>query len=422
MIGTNPKSKVNPLAPYDPLPWQLPALRDKSPIVLLTGSAGGGKSRCAAEKIHAFMLKYPGATGLVLRKAREFVSKSAVPMLWHKVMGGVKSGVDMVKSDSLFRYKNGSMLWWGGMKDDDQREALRSIGQDGALDFVWMEEANRFTSKDFDEILGRMRGKAADWNQILLSTNPDAPRHWINERLIKGKQAHVYYSSAIDNPNNPDTYAQRLALMTGTLYDRLVLGKWVLAEGAIYDNFSLEPGGNVTEEAEYNPDLPVYWGVDDGYSAGAGRGTESYHPRVILLCQFTAQGGVNVFAEYVRCLEQAEATIKNVLDMGYPLPDAAYVDSSAAQLKGRIYDSGVAQTIGATHPVTEGIKNLRRLVCDGNNVRLLKVHPRCVETIGEFQSYHHEDSLVAIGGEPKPAKLDDHCMDALRYICWKLRF
>lgn len=423
MIGTNPTPKIKPLAPYEPLPWQIPALRDKSPIVLLTGSAGGGKSRCAAEKIHAFMLKYPGATGLVLRKAREFVSKSAVPMLWHKVIGGVKSGIEMVKSDSLFRYKNGSMLWWGGMKDDDQREALRSIGQDGALDFVWMEEANRFTNADFDEILGRMRGKAADWNQILLSTNPDAPRHWINDRLIKGKQAHVYYSSAIDNPNNPDTYAQRLALMTGMLHDRLVKGLWVLAEGAIYDNFSLLPDGNVTEEAEYNPDLPVIWGVDDGYAIGNGRGSANYHPRVFLLGQVTGQGGLNIFAEYVMCLEQPEVSIQNVLALGYRTPDMVYVDSSAAQLKNRIHHTaGVGQTMGATHTVTEGIKNVRRLVGDGNGVRLLKIHPRCAETIGEFQSYHVADSLVAVVGEPKPAKVDDHCMDALRYMAHPLRF
>lgn len=388
-------------------------------MVLLTGSAGGGKSRCAGEKIHAFMMKYPGATGLVLRKAREFVNKSAVPMLYHSVMGGIKSRIDMLKSDSLFRYPNGSMLWWGGMKDDDQREAIRSIGQEGGLDFVWMEEASAFTNTDFDELLGRMRGTAAPWRQIILTTNPDAPNHWINTRLIKGRLAHTYYSSAEDNPANPPEYLQTLQLLTGMLKERLVDGRWVLASGAIYDNFSYEY--NVTEEAEYNPDLPVAWWVDDGYAYGNGRGTESYHPRVILLAQYTARGGANIFAEYVKCLEQSEATIKTVLEMGYPKPEIAYIDSSAAQLKGRLWDTGI-QTMGATHEVTEGIKNVRRLLCDGNGERLLQVHPRCLETVLEFQSYHKADSLMAVGGEQKPAKVDDHCMDATRYGCHILRY
>lgn len=152
----------------------------------------------------------------------------------------------------------------------------------------------------------------------------------------------------------------------------------------------------------------------------SGKGTESYHPRVFLLMQFTAQGGINVFAEYYRCLEVEEMSLKNVIDMGYPTPDLAYVDSSAAQLKGRIWALGI-QTIGATHAVTEGIKNLRRLVCDGKGVRLLRIHPRCEELIEEMQSYSTGDNVAAVVGETKPAKVNDHGPDALRYAAWRLR-
>jgi len=164
----------------------------------------------------------------------------------------------------------------------------------------------------------------------------------------------------------------------------------------VYDNFSYAE--NVSEDAEYNPSLPIAWGVDDGYALGAGKGTESYHPRAFLLAQFTPQGGVNVFAEYYKCLEVEEVSLQTVLEMGYPRPDIAYVDSSAAQLKSRIWHLGI-QTIGATHVVTEGIKNVRRLICDGNGVRLLKIHPRCKELINELQSYAYGDSMTSINGE-----------------------
>ena len=187
----------------------------------------------------------------------------------------------------------------------------------------------------------------------------------------------------------------------------------------IYDNFTVED--NVSESAEYNPAWPVVWGVDDGYAMGAGKGTASYHPRVFLLAQFTPQGGLNVFAEYGATLQVEETSLKNVLELGYPLPEMAYVDSSAAQLKARIWQMGV-QTIGATHVVTEGIKNVRRLVCDGNGVRLLKVHPRCKELINEFQSYAYSDSLSSVNGERKPDKVSDHFVDSCRYICTRLRY
>lgn len=425
MIGMNkrqtPPTKIHKLAPYAPLDWQYAPLRDKSLVMLMTGSAGGGKSRCAAEKLHALNMKYPESTGVVVRKTREAASRSCVPMLWNTVMGGDRSGVVFNQSDHIFKYPNGSVIYTGGMKDEGQREAIRSIGGKGAVDWIWVEEASALTLEDYQELLARLRGNAADWVQLILTTNPGAPAHWINQRLIKGGEASVYYSGAKDNPHNPPDYLRILNTLTGTQYQRLVLGRWVQSEGAIYDNFSLEPDGNVTEEAEYNPDLPIAWGVDDGYALGKGKGTDSYHPRVFLLGQFTAQGGLNIFAEYAATLEVEETSLKHVIEMGYPLPEIAYVDSSAAQLKARIWGMGIS-TFGATHVVTEGIKNVRRLICDGNGVRLLKVHPRCKDLISDFQSYEYADSVTAVNGERRPAKVNDHHADAVRYLAHRLRF
>lgn len=407
------------LAPYAPLTWQIAPLRDKSLVVLMTGSAGGGKSRCAAEKGHAFNLKYPGATGLIVRKTREAANISCVPMMWETVMGKERSGVQWRKDNNSFYYPNGSMIFTGGLKDEGQREAIRSIGGKGALDWIWVEEANKITEEDFNELLARLRGKAANWLQIILTTNPDAPAHWINQRLIVGGGAHVYYSGAKDNPHNPPEYVKNLELLTGTQYQRLVKGLWVQAEGVIFDNFTVED--NVGERAEYNPDWPVVWCVDDGYAAGKGKGTESYHPRVFLLAQFTPQGGINVFYEYYRVLELQDISLTNVLALPYPRPDIAYVDSAAAELRGRIWGHGI-QTFGGTHPVTEGIKNLRRLICDGQGQRLLTIHPRCVNLIEEMQSYSTGDNVTAHAGEIVPEKINDHGPSALRYGTWQLRF
>jgi phage terminase large subunit len=418
MIGTNLQPpKINKLAPFAPLPWHHEPWRDKSLTMLLVGGSGSGKSRLAAEKIHAFLLKYPGAVGLAVRKTQSATNQSCVPTLW-SVMGKSKSGIDWNKSDNIFTYPNGSVLYTGGLKDEDQREKLRSIGGEGGVDFIWIEEATALIEEDFNELLARLRHTAAPWRQIVLTTNPDAPGHWINKRLILGREASVYNSVAMNNPYLPASYFDTLETLTGTQYQRLVLNKWVQAEGVIYDSFSYED--TVTDDAEYNPYLPVTWGVDDGYARGKGKGTESYHPRVFLLMQYTAQGGINVFAEYYKCLEVEETSLDNVLKMGYPPPDLAYVDSSAAQLKGRIWALGI-QTIGATHAVTEGIKNLRRLVCDGKQVRLLKIHPRCEELIEEMQSYSTGDNVAAVVGETKPAKINDHGPDALRYAAWRLR-
>lgn len=254
------------------LPWQIPPWKDKSPTLLLTGAAGGGKSRLAAEKVNTYLSKYPGATGLVLRKAREYCNKSVVPFLRHTVIGDL-TNVEHKKSDGLFQYNNGSVLYIGGMKDQGQREAIRSIGQDGALDIAWLEEANAFTIEDYEEVLPRMRGKAAKWSQVILTTNPDDSYHWINTRLIQGGEASVYYSSYRQNPHLPQSYFDIMDKLTGIRRDRLRDGKWVRAEGVVYDEFEpkvhvvdpLNPGGRYLAAVDWgftNPGVIQVWYVD----------------------------------------------------------------------------------------------------------------------------------------------------------------
>jgi phage terminase large subunit len=365
-------------------------------------------------------MKYPGSTGLILRKAYDDVVTKTLPFFEAQILGK-QLGQSVVRTGRKhYRYDNGSLLFWGGMWDVPQREAVKGIGLDAGLDWVFFEEATALDSDDFDVVLSRMRGKAAGWNQIILSTNPDAPGHWINQRLIISKLASVYISFYTDNPANPASYKQSMELMTGIQYKRLVLGQWVQAEGAIYDNF--DPTHNVTEEAEYNPDLPVRWGVDDGYVYGDGPGNSNYHPRVILFGQPTPQGGLNIFDEYVQAGALAEETLDVVLSEEYPYkePELASVDSSATELRERIGRCGIMHS-GATHKVSEGIKRVRALICDGNGARMIKIHPRCRHTINEMQSYSYDmKSRRVAAGEPTPKKVDDHCPDALRYMVKQL--
>jgi phage terminase large subunit len=405
---------VQTIATFDPLAWQVPAWRDTSAVILLTGAAGGGKSRIAAEKLHGFCLRYPNAMAMVLRKERSTLTNSTLPMLEREVIGA-DPRVKHFPSRHRYEYANGSTLVYGGMADDEQRENVRSM----SLDIVWMEEATRFNEPDFNELLARMRGNAANWRQIVLTTNPDAPSHWIKRRLIDNLEAHVYMSAATDNPHNPEQYHAALESMTGIQRQRLLEGRWTQAEGVIYDNWALE---NIAPDADYNPDYgAIYWGMDDGYVYGGGPGTASYHPRVVLMAQITPVGGLNVFAEYYRTLELAETTITNVRAMGYPDPDIVYVDSSAAELRGRLSGVGL-MNVGATHVVSEGIKTLRRMICDGNGQRLFRVHPRCANLIRELQTYRYADSTAGVNaGEPKPEKTEDHGPDSARYLAYSLR-
>jgi hypothetical protein len=110
------------------------------------------------------------------------------------------------------------------------------------------------------------------------------------------------------------------------------------------------------------------------------------------------------------------------MEIGAPAqPDLVYVDSAAAMLHGALGKAGLYYT-KASHPVIEGIRNLRRLICDGKNVRLLHIHSRCSHLIREFQMYQYETEGNVAGGERRPAKKDDHGPDVCRYLTYHMRF
>lgn len=248
---------------YTPLEWQINPWKSKAPVLLLTGAAGGGKSRIAGEKLHAYLLKYPGATGVVGRKDRTTAFRSVVPLLERTVQSGTSWG-KFLKSDGLFEYSNGSMLWVVGLKDEGQRENLRSIGQDGSVDIAWFEEANKLVLDDHYEITARMRGTAGGFRQIIYSTNPDSQYHWIKRLLIDGREAETHYSRPEHNPYNPQDYIDRLKNLTGVLFQRLWLGQWVQAEGLIYTSF--DQNKHVLDRVRYDLTGRFVCSVDFGYT------------------------------------------------------------------------------------------------------------------------------------------------------------
>jgi hypothetical protein len=224
-----------------------------------------------------------------------------------------------------------------------------------------------------------------------------------------------------DNPYIANDEIEKMkAMVPELIFDREYMAKFNATEGLIYPTFS--ETGNVSLEAEYSPDHgDVYWGVDDGYAHGEGQGSIGYHPRVFLQAQLTPVGGMNVFDEYVATLELQDESLGNVLTRPYPLPVLALVDSAAAELRGRIAKRGI-MSAPASHRISEGIKVVRRFICDGNGVRLLQIHPRCKNLIRSLLLYRTAPNTKSIyAGEPTPLKIDEDESDALRYLLFNFR-
>jgi PBSX family phage terminase large subunit len=404
------------IAPFKPHSWQVEPWKYTGPVMLLTGSAGGGKSRLAGEKVHGYLKKYPGAMGLMLRKMRQSMTNSTVLFMDRLVIGDDPQ-VRHYPSKLRFEYSNGSVLAYGGMSNEEQREQIRSIGTEGGVDIVWMEEASRFVENDFNEVLARMRGKAAPWMQVILSTNPDIPTHWIYKRLIQQGEAKVFYSSALDNPANPEAYLANLERLTGVLYKRLVKGQWIQAEGAVYDGY--DTSIHLIDPFPIPPEWRRIRVVDFGYT----------NPFVCHWWAMDNDGRMYRYREIYKTQTLVEDHARQIVALSNGERIEATICDHDAEDRATLERHGVP-TVAASKAISVGIQAVQarlRKAGDGRP-RLYLMRDALVETDRALETEHKplctEDEFPAYiypegkDGRPvkeEPVKLNDHGMDALRY-------
>lgn len=396
---------------------QQKAFNSRAPILLCDGPSGNGKSTIAQEKMHALMTAYPGSTGLILRKTRESLKNSVILRYEREICDREPENVKHHKDDRHFRYTNGSILAYSGLQNEAQRDGLKGIGQNGTVDFVWMEEATEFVEEDFDEVLARNRGNRADWRQVLLTCNPDSPDHWIHQRLILNKQARRLSWMTVDNPiyTNDKHYLGNLQNLSPVYRARLYEGIWYAAQGVVYSDFSHKPH-------IINPfTIPKSWrkfrSIDFGYN----------DPSV---CQWWAINPINNWMYMYREIYMTELTI----------PEFAYLinkENGEDEIEYTVADhhkenraslnrAGIA-TLPAVKDIDVGIKAVsQRLRKDHPQIfffagalthepdPVLKERHRPLYTTKEFASYVWAKSLKK-GIMDVPVDKDNHGLDAVRY-------
>ena len=209
----------------------------------LDGPAGTGKTVGGLFKIHASLLAYPGAKALVARKTNTALAGSAIAT--YREMIDPRLGVSYFGGNKVrpaaFLYRNGSELIVNGL---DKPEKVKSWEFDLAL----INEATECSLEDIEFVRSRLRHGKTPYPQLIMDVNPGPPSHWLNVRMNDGKTTRLL-SRHEDNPRFWDIHKQEwtedgkryifgvLGGLTGVRLQRLRYGKWVAAEGMVYEKW-----------------------------------------------------------------------------------------------------------------------------------------------------------------------------------------
>lgn len=263
---------------------------------------------------------------------------------------------------------------------------------------AYVNEASLANEIVFKEIISRCSGEGA---RVVWDSNPDNPNHWLNRDYIgKNDGKIIDFSFKLDdNTFLSKRYIDSIKAATpkGKFYDRDILGKWTVAEGAIYADYDTEI--HVVDEL---PDMRRYFaGIDWGYThygsiVIVGEGVDNNY--------YLVDGVASQFKEIDWWVEQA----RKLTDIYGNIP--FYADSARPEHVARFDNEGF-DISNANKSVIAGIELIAKLFKEQKLYIKRDFVPRFFDEI--FQYRWKENST-----KDEPLKEFDDVLDSVRYALY----
>jgi len=217
-----------------PTPKKAIAYKAPEQYILYGGAMGGGKSHWLANYAIDLSMRYPGNRGYLCRHELVSFKKTTQQTLDECLDPRLLEQHN--KSDHFYKFKNGSILWYGGLGDD-----IRAIEKLKSLEIGWfgIDQAEETTEAFFFMLISRLRLKLSGIEyKGLLTANP--ANNWVKARFIdKVLEDHVFIPALPkDNPYLPPDYVPNLKkTLPEDLVNTWVSGSWT----DIADPFNVYP-------------------------------------------------------------------------------------------------------------------------------------------------------------------------------------
>ena len=380
--------KVNPSVFND---IYLPYLHTDTRYNVFYGGAGSGKSVFVKQKIIWQSIERPKSKWLIIRK----VGRTLRDSVFAEIISGLQEwklyGLCKVnKTDMTIDLPNGSSFMFKGLDDPEKIKSIAGITD------IWIEEASELTPEDFRQLDLRLRGQWKHQKQIILTYNPISATHWLKKEFHDQKRSDLTLLKTTykDNKFLDDDYIKTLESLKDkdyTYYMIYALGEWGVLGNLVYTNY-------IIEDIPQDPSMygSTYTGLDFGFN----------DPTACLRIGLKDQE-VYVFDE----LYQSGLTNTELIKLlhGFaPKNELITADNAEPARITEIRRAGFT-----IQPMTKG-KDSIVFGVDWLKRRKIHIHPSCINTINEIQSYKYQEDRDGNVLE-KPVDFNDHAMASLRY-------
>jgi phage terminase large subunit len=258
------------------------------------------------------------------------------------------------------------------------------------IGLVAIDEASELNEEDYDELSGRLRCEYG-CRQIVAATNPSVPGHFLYQRFYESrmKDYKLIETTTYDNPFLPLDYVKDMESKDQRWVERMVMGKWIALEDAVYREFNRKIHVKKRAHGEMKE---FYLSADYGFT----------NPTALLLFGVDGDGNIHVFKEFKRSLMRLSEIVEKSENYK-KMCECVIYDPSAPALGEEFSKEGWTAE-KADNSVDKGIATARDYIFRNR----ITIEPECVELVKELESYQYNK-------EGKVIKVNDHLSDALRY-------
>ncbi len=398
-------------------PMQFASLKQaRAQLNIWTGAIRSGKTVSSLLRWMMYVRRAPfGGRLVMIGRTKDTLNRNVFSVLQDPAIFGPLANEVRYTPGANVAYIFGRVIDVIGANDVRSESRLRGMTCAGA----YVDEITLLPREFWTQLLGRM---SIDEAKLFGTTNPDNPAHWLRKDfLLRADDPALglrHWHFTIDD--NPALSLRRKlaykAQFTGLFYKRFIEGRWVAAEGAIFDMWDED-----RHVIRGEPPLIERW-----LSAGVDYGTSNPFAAVSIGISAEPKARLIVASEYRYDSKQAHRSksdqeyatdLQAWLDRhpipGSPergiYPEYLVVDPSAASFRVVLQQAGLVVADG-DNSVLDGIRGIASLLHLGR----LAVHESCTALIAEFPGYSWDDD-EAKKGRDVPIKADDHSLDALRY-------
>ncbi len=384
----------------EPSPLQLQSYRESNAkINIWEGAVRSGKTYISLWRFLTELSEGPEGQYVIITRTYDSFKRNVLPEL-SKMIGADAKHYSGKRELHIY----GKTVHIVGADDERAENKIRGPTFSGA----YVDEITIIPETVFRMLISRCAMFGA---KIFGTTNPDSPYHWLKrDFLTDNPDVKSWQFTLEDNPElTTDSKEYLRRQYTGLWYQRFIEGKWVQAEGSVYDYFS--------EKLHVIDFAPSYTG---SYIVGVDYGTTNPCSFVLIGHDPSRYPNFWVQSEYYydSRIHQRQKTDTEYADdfkkfiEGYPIK-AIYIDPCAVSFRMELQREGVMNLYEGENDVLNGIRFVSKLINNGT----LKICRSCKNVIKEFQSYVW-DKKSALTGIDKPKKENDHALDAIRYALY----